>query len=131
MALLLSLREIITNTIDSTPTEYRGVLMRSRLEADFARHLGGVDWEYEPAKFGPYGNGYIPDFLLRSGTGRTYVELKPTIEQAEAAMGRMEIIWETYPQAVLLVVSAEGNRWWARVRDGEWESWQETWAHAA
>lgn len=135
MGLMLSMREILTNTIDADPTEYRGNLMRSRLEADFARHLdeqGISDWQYEPQTFGPRGRGYIPDFLIRSGTtGRTYVELKPTIEQAEAAKARMEVIWELYPSAVLLVVSAEGSRWFARVRGAEWESWHERWNHAS
>lgn len=131
MGLVLSVREIITHTIDSEPTDYYGVQMRSKLEADFAHRLDvlGVQWAYEPEIFGPRGSGYLPDFLLLSGNERTYVELKPTLEQAHAAKVRMEVIWQTRPDAVLLVVSAEGNWWFASVRGRGWESWQEAWAH--
>lgn len=131
MPLLLSFREVVERTIDSTPTEYRGIQMRSKLEADFAGHLDrlGVDWKYEPEIFGPRGAGYLPDFLLGSGNERTYVELKPTVEQAEAAKARIAVIWETHPDAVLLIVSAEGNRFYAALRGQPWETWQEAWAH--
>jgi hypothetical protein len=132
MALMLSVREIFTRTIDSEPTEYRGIHMRSKLEAAFARHLDrlGVDWTYEPELFGRRGEGYLPDFrLIDARGGSCYVELKPTIEQAEAAQMRMEIIWQSHPEAVLLAVSAEESRWYACVRGGGWTSWQEAWAH--
>lgn len=131
MALVLSTREIFTGIIDSEPTDYAGFTMRSKLEADFAAHLDrlGVPWTYEPQIFGPRGSGYLPDFLLLRGAERTYVELKPTIEQAHAAKARAEIIWETRPEALLLVVSAEGNWWYAGVRGRPWEPWQEVWKH--
>lgn len=129
---MLSLREIFSNTIDAEPTTYGHVEMRSKLEADFARHLDGmgIDWTYEPEIFGPRGAGYLPDFLIYSAPSeRCYVELKPTIAQAKAARARMTVIWETRPEAVLLVVSGEGDRWYAAVRGGQWESWQERWRH--
>ena len=46
------------------PTVYKGIEMRSRLEADYAAHLdrSGVKWEYEPTCFaGPKGQ-WLPDF---------------------------------------------------------------------
>lgn len=132
MGLMLSFREIVDRTIDSEPTEYRGVQMRSKLEADFARHLDrkGIEWTYEPAIFGPRGSGYLPDFLLNANVEPAYVELKPTIAQALAAQRRMEIIWQQRPEAVLVVVSTEDNRWYAAIRGRGWESWQEAWKHA-
>lgn len=101
--------------------------MRSQLEADFALHLDhkGVDWTYEPERI----EGYLPDFRLVSEKGATYVELKPTMEQAEAAKARIELVWRKYPAAVLLVVSAEHSRWYAAVRGQAWETWVEGWHH--
>lgn len=101
--------------------------MRSQLEADFALHLDhmGVDWTYEPERIG----GYLPDFRLVSDEGATYVEVKPTIGQAEAAKARIELVWGKYPEAVLLVISAEHSRWYAAVRGGPWETWVEGWHH--
>jgi len=45
------------------PTVYRGVRMRSRVEATWAAFLDKLlwGWEYEPFDL----NGYIPDFVLR------------------------------------------------------------------
>lgn len=44
------------------PTEYRGVMFRSRLEARWARMFDALawPWQYEPIDL----NGYIPDFVL-------------------------------------------------------------------
>lgn len=53
----------------SVPTEYNGVQMRSRAEADFAARLDavGLEWEYEP---GPFvltdGRSYTPDFYVHA-----------------------------------------------------------------
>lgn len=112
-------------------TEYRGVVMRSQLEADFAYHLDklGVQWSYEADLFGTPGSQYLPDFRLVDKSGLCYVELKPTVDQAEAAKARMTVIWESHPDAVLLVVSAQDSRWFAAVRGGPWETWTETWRH--
>lgn len=129
MGLMLSMREILTRSIDADPTTYQGVDMRSKLEASFASYLDelGVEWVYEPEIFGPRGSGYLPDFLIRDGRGRCYVEVKPTIEQAEAAKARMLVIWETRPESTLLVVSGEQSRFYAAVYGRPWESWQERW----
>jgi hypothetical protein len=60
--------------IAAIPTEYRGVHMRSRLEARHASFfdLVGWTWDYEPYDL----NGYIPDFVIDS---RLVIECKPSI----------------------------------------------------
>ena len=112
-------------------TVVRGIQMRSKLEADFARHLDQlwVAWEYEPHPFFARGRGYLPDFWLLLGDRPCYVEIKPTILQAELAQKRMEVIWETEPDAFLVVASGEQCRWYGANRPGPWVSWVERWAH--
>lgn len=58
--------------IQAKPTEYAGVLFRSKLEATWARFFDviGVAWEYEPTKL----PGWIPDFLI---DGWWLAEVKP------------------------------------------------------
>ncbi len=58
--------------IDAKPTEYAGVLFRSKLEATWARFFDviGVEWEYEPTHL----PGWIPDFLIG---GWWLAEVKP------------------------------------------------------
>lgn len=71
------------------PTEYKGIVFRSRLEARWASFfdLCGWDWVYEPFDC----QGWIPDFQI----GQTLVEIKPNskfqefedaISKAESAM---------------------------------------------
>jgi hypothetical protein len=61
--------------IAAIPTVYKGVQMRSRLEARWAAFfdLCGWQWEYEPFDL----NGWIPDFMLRGAKTNTLVEVKP------------------------------------------------------
>lgn len=58
--------------IEAKPTEYAGVLFRSKLEATWARFFDVIqlDWEYEPCEL----SGWIPDFLL---DGWWLAEVKP------------------------------------------------------
>lgn len=58
--------------IEAKPTEYRGIMFRSKLEATWARFFDviGVDWEYEPAQL----PGWVPDFLV---AGWWLAEVKP------------------------------------------------------
>lgn len=46
------------------PTEYDGVLFKSKSEAIFARNMSlvGMTWEYEPERF-TSSDGWIPDFF--------------------------------------------------------------------
>ena len=127
-----SVKNIFAGIIGSKQTEYRGVVMRSRLETDFARQLDawGIEWRYEPAIFGPVGQGYLPDFQLFREDGHHFVEVKPTLREVPKAKARMEVIWKSYPDAVLVVACGQGSRWFAAVAGGEWLGWVERWQHA-
>jgi len=50
----------------SIPTEYKGIQMRSRLEAKWAKYFddNGIRWLYEPEGFQKDGVKYLPDFAL-------------------------------------------------------------------
>ena len=65
------------------PTRYRGILFRSKLEADWARTFDalGLTWEYE--REGEYFGDqfYLPDFWLPRA--RQYVEVKAVWEPAD------------------------------------------------
>jgi hypothetical protein len=106
--------------------------MRSTLEVDFARHLDGLgaEWIYEPRIYGRKGSGYLPDFqIVREGPA-CYVEVKPTTAEVPLARKRMEVIWKTEPDAVLMVACAEGSTFWAAVKGQPWESFVDLWKHA-
>lgn len=126
-----SLHAIIGGFIDPIRTEYAGVRMRSRLEADFSAWLDAqrIPWRYEPAVYGPRGSGYLPDFQLHRDDGPHFVEVKPRMRDVEAAKRRMAIIWRDHPDAVLIVVCAQGSRWFACQPGGEWTSWVARWRH--
>lgn len=67
--------------IEAKPTVWRGIEMRSGLEARWAEHLDriGVAWEYEPQVFwlgsGKKRTGYLPDFRL-TRLADTWLEVK-------------------------------------------------------
>jgi hypothetical protein len=72
------------------PTVYRGVQMRSQLEARWAGVLdaAGIEWEYEPhvvnlgSSRGHWVGGYLPDFWLP--VLRTWIEVKgPHMQRIE------------------------------------------------
>ena len=50
----------------SIPTEYKGIMMRSRLETKWAEFFdeNGIKWLYEPEGFQKDGVRYLPDFAL-------------------------------------------------------------------
>ena len=108
-----------SQTIPARPTTYRGIRMRSRLEATFAAELDdeGQEWVYEPRAFANQSGQYLPDFEVGrgSGTAPTFIEVRPTIEGAYRAMFQMPIIWDSEPQAVLIVVVPNTTLWWFRV----------------
>jgi hypothetical protein len=102
-----------SETIRSRPTLYRGVRMRSRLEADYARHLDRqcIEWEYEPKCFaGPDGQ-WLPDFRQGAATGPTsYTEIKPADDelpvraQSVPILRKMSVAWLSEPHAFLALV---------------------------
>lgn len=74
------------------PTKYKGVQMRSRLEARWACffELAGWSWRYEPLDL----DFYVPDFELSLGSrsrDKMLVEVKPTLNRA--CLGRYLYEW--------------------------------------
>lgn len=101
------------------PTTYKGIQMRSRLEASFAARLDAVSarWQYEPRCFANEHGQYLPDFQLLNVSGSGfYVEVKPgsllhgdektVIGNVDAVMEKMEIIWSSEPDAALEIFVA-------------------------
>jgi len=117
------------------PTTYKGIRMRSRLEARVAAELDVVPlpWTYEPRAFANERGQYLPDFEIPPSDGgvRTaYLEAKPTVEAAFLVMSRMQIIWDSDPEAELIIVlpgglffvaSGAGDRRW-RVDQWAWST---------
>jgi hypothetical protein len=80
-------------TMTARPTLYKGVQMRSRLEAGFAMWLDrcGVAWDYEPNCYANELGQYLPDFRVPEvvrcvppgrSTGPSlpaFIEVKPSI----------------------------------------------------
>lgn len=112
------------------PTQDRGIDFRSRLEVRFSWYLDslGEHWKYEPRVFGPKGRGYLPDFQILGAPRPTFIEVKPTLAEVAGAKAKMSVIWETHPNALLIVACQEGRRFFAAYRGGEWAFWQERWA---
>ncbi len=63
------------------PTVYKGILMRSRLEARVACFLDAYNlvWDYEPIDL----KGYIPDMIVEMPFGICLLECKPAVKAAE------------------------------------------------
>lgn len=65
-----------------TPTVYKGITFRSKLESIWARYFDElcIPWQYEPKCFQLKTGPYLPDFLLEPcGKDETFVEVKPYI----------------------------------------------------
>lgn len=86
--------------IRAVPTEYAGVVFRSRLEARWAVFMDtvGIMWEYEPERVQlPGGGTYLPDFRTAAGA---YIEVKgaednldkPYLIRAAAVLGHLSIL---------------------------------------
>lgn len=110
--------------------EYKGYTFRSHLEVRFAWYLDqiGETWRYEPAIYGPKGEGYKPDFEIIGAVRPTFIELKPTLEEVEDAKRKMSVIWDYLPEALLIVASEEGRMFFAAYLDHPWVEWQQLWA---
>lgn len=117
--------------IKARPTTYKGIEMRSRLEAAYAAVLDRAIanspelfdpavWEYEPDCFADEKGQYLPDFAywMRTPEGRrrVYIEVKPRILDNGhflAVTERMAIIWASEPDAVLHLAEFDGEfRYW-------------------
>jgi len=107
--------------IKARPTLYKGIQMRSRLEADYAAYLdrtGAGDWDYEPECFaGPRGQ-WLPDFRRNfpetGGAYVEYVEVKPAriladslesddLKPVEDILWRMTQAWWSNQRAILVL----------------------------
>lgn len=108
--------------IPARPTTYRGIKMRSRLEASVAAEFDqfGYEWAYEPRAYANASGQYLPDFqILTMPSGPlprpTFMEVRPTIERAYLAMSQMPIIWDSEPRAFLIihVPGEDGLSWFA------------------
>ena len=107
--------------IKARPTTYKGIQMRSRLEADYASSLdrAGRSWKYEPICFAGETAQWLPDFRASFGELATdaYVELKPAgimhdleaqgghaFEQyADEILTRMSVAWLSEPSTPLML----------------------------
>ncbi len=107
----------------STPTEYKGITFRSRLEADFARWFDklGVVWNYEPEGYRlENGLSYLPDFFLPAQ--RAYFEAKGVMLREDeqkilelAAESKTDIIigMQIYHgEPILAMVDALNDDYW-------------------
>jgi hypothetical protein len=107
------------------PTEYRGIQMRSRLEAKWAAFFDeiGWRWEYEPDGFGNY---YIPDFMVL-GPSPMLVEVRPvaTLEQYKEQMYSMRVDSDLWKHD-LFVAGSSPLSWYSERETmsgliGQWE----------
>lgn len=94
-------------TFPPRPTVYRGVQMRSRLEATMAQALDTVaegDWLYEPLCYADESGQYLPDFYLNTPVGPgQFFEVKHQHADHWAALRKMHIIRKSEPTVGLVV----------------------------
>jgi hypothetical protein len=132
------------------PTIYRGVRMRSRLEAKVAAWLDAqrLRWEYEPDCYGDQDGQYLPDFRLSvvyalGRRRRLYVEVKPAQQgpgegrpvEVWAELAAMRPIWGSEPDAMLAVCSLHDDAFWrfplAWQEEGRAHHTRAVWVHCA
>ena len=118
------------------PTTYKGIRMRSRLEAEYAALLdrsgpGGklrlIGWEYEPMCFAGSSGQYLPDFRIDFLSSRgplvLYVEVKSVVGDPLPIMRRMEVIWESEPDVQLMIEERRGEcRNWTARSGSDWKA---------
>lgn len=112
--------------LTARPTTYRGIKMRSRLEAKFAALLDetGLNWSYEPRAYANAKGQYLPDFLTETADGPIFIEVRPTLDRGYLAMNQMPIIWDSEPSATLLIVVPGHASFWAESDDRTWRIFQ-------
>lgn len=103
--------------LKARPTMYRGIQMRSRLEAGYAAWLDrhNFTWEYEPCAFTDrHGTQYLPDFRLTEVSvlgwdepATAYVEVKPEgwddYDTYTHLIDRMATIHQSDPTALVVI----------------------------
>ncbi len=111
------------NYMKGRPTLYKGIRMRSRLEADYAAWLDRMNrtWEYEPECFAAQDGQWLPDFRVAQGrtdSGAHLVELKPAqildlkrgedledvINRVDALIRKMRPAFESEPESSIDLV---------------------------
>lgn len=135
-------------TWQARPTVYRGIRMRSRLEARWAAYWDLEDeavqealgqrclWRYEPICFAGRGGQYLPDFELQyfdllgnPKSTRQYQEVKPVLKDPLPVMQQMEVIWESEPRADLDIVVGDPTDafyyYCRRFHPFAWFEWQD------
>ena len=88
----MTLKRISSSHIRAKPTIYKGVQMRSILEAKWAAFFDLMKWKwsYEPHGF----DGWLPDFVLHGNEateaqGRLYVEVKKYMQLCEETVNKI------------------------------------------
>lgn len=111
------------------PTVYKGIQMRSRLEAAFAAWLDKFDmtWKYEPHAFASENGQYLPDFELPEiefigPPARVFIEVKPTQPDPDVLLAQRSIIKDSDPEAQLVAVWPDRNYYRTMlICDGFWD----------
>ena len=129
---------MVAHQFNPRATMYRGIAMRSRLEAHAAAYFDrcGDQWEYEPHAFADETGQYLPDFVLAGAEAHRpiYVEVKPMVAARSQwrphlcpQLQRMEVIWSSNPDAILFLgqFAQEGPAvWFTAAGPGrEWRCW--------
>lgn len=103
-------------TFKARPTTYKGIKMRSRLEAGFAAWLdrNSVIWKYEPRAYAGEDGQYLPDFELPEISfagiaSRVFVEIKPSEPDIATLLAQRRIIKASEPKAKLIAVWPDGD----------------------
>lgn len=120
------------------PTVYRGIHMRSRLEARWAAYLDGNPswrgWEYEPRAYADQSGQWLPDFVVAIDAaieGREdhpwFFEVKPTREMARAAQSTIRRVFASEPEAWALAVwpHEHGSECPCRCGGSKWDNCSE------
>lgn len=112
----------MTTVIPARPTTYKGIKMRSRLEARYAAELDriGQAWTYEPRAYADSTGQFLPDFEVHLEAGTMFVEVRPTVTKGLQAMGQIEIIWSSEPDAIL-AIDIPDKLAFIRLPGGSWE----------
>ena len=119
------------STFKARPTTYKGIQMRSRLEAGFAtwldhfctklpQHLGTLSWDYEPVCLASPRGQWLPDFHVRGLTNHRYqtptdywFDVKPSKPTSDEVRRWSDILADNHPEACCLAATPDGFYGWA------------------